>query len=264
MEKKPAEYKDSFLGAFPFLLFGLAYLLEGIAELGGHYVPAFNLQDGSFLDRPLNHPAIMLTAPIAVYFLIALGLLFGMLKGFPRWSYAYLGMSIYFGWYYSNGRYYGVVYGLWAWLPILAAMILGLLLRRSLRPLAGLLQGVWNDWTRLSFALYTFLLPMTTVFFFDDDWGALQLYGLFIDTLLLAAGALVFLRARTSWGRVLSLEAAILTLLVKGILMAWLDGLGGPALNWMTMMIISSYFAFPLLPALIGLLRWGLNALASR
>ena len=53
-------------------------------------------------------PAIILTAPMGVYFVSVLGLLFGVLKGFPRWSYAYLGMSFYFGWSYSNGSYYGV------------------------------------------------------------------------------------------------------------------------------------------------------------
>jgi len=259
-----ASWGEAFVGALPFLLFGLAYLLEGITELGGHYGPAFNLLDGTLLDRPLNHPAIILTTPIGVYFVSVLGLLFGVIKGFPRWSYAYLGMSFYFGWYYGNGRFYGVVYGLWAWLPFFTAIILGLLLTRSLRPLAQILKRAWNDWTSLSFALYAFLLPMATVFFFDDDWGGFQLYGLVFDTVLLAAVAVAFLRSRTSWGRVLSLEAAILILVVKGILEGWFGGLGS-ALDWpVILFIIISYFGFLLLPAVIGLLRRGVDALSSR
>lgn len=94
---RPAPWTAAFVGALPFLLFGLAYLLEGITELGGHYGPAFNLLDRSFLDRLLNHPAINISLPQGVYFISVLGLLYGILKGFPRWSYAYLGMSIYFG-----------------------------------------------------------------------------------------------------------------------------------------------------------------------
>jgi hypothetical protein len=245
-----APWTAAFVGALPFLLFGLAYLLEGITELGGHYGPAFNLQDGSFLDRPLNHPAIILTAPIGVYFVFVLGLSFGILKGFPRWSYAYLGMSIYFGWYYSNGRFQGVVYGLWAWLPLFAAIILGLLLNRSLQPLIRLLRGAWNDWTRLSFALYAFALPMLTIIFFDDDWGVLQLYGLVFDTVLLAAGAVVFLRSRTTRGRVLSLLVAFLILALKGFREGWLDGQIWPMVSFTLL-----YSGLLLLPGLIGLLR---------
>ncbi len=261
---RPASWTAALLGALPFLLFGLAYLLEGFAELGGLYGPAFNLLDGSFLVSRLYSPAIILTAPVGVYFICVLGLLFGIVKGFPRWSYAYLGLSVYFGWYYSNGRFYGVVYGLWAWLPLLAAMILGLLLKRSLKPLTGLLQGIWNDWTRLAFALYAFFLPMQTIFFFDGDWGVLQLYGLVFDTLLLATIAVVFLRSRTTWGRILSLEAAILILVVKGIWMTWIGEVKGVLDLPVVISIILLYIGLLLLPGVIGLLRGRVNALTSQ
>ena len=253
----------AFVGALPFLLFGLAYLLEGITELGGHYGPAFNLLGGTLLDRPPNHPAIFLTLPIGVYFVCVLGLLFGVIKGFPRWSYAYLGMSFYFGWYYSNGSFYGVDYGLWAWLPLFAGIILGLLLNRSLRPLTQILKGAWNDWTSLSFALFAFSVPMVTIIFFEGDWGVFQLYGLVFDTVLLATVAVTFLRSRTSWVKVLSLEAAVLILAVKGILGGWFGGLRR-ALDWPVFLFIIIYFGFLLLPGLIGVLRRGVDALSSR
>ena len=249
---------EALIGALPFLLYGLAYLLEGVAELGGHNHLTFNLLDGS-----LNRPTITLTVEMGVYFVSALGLLFGVLKGFPRWSYAYLGMSLYFGWSYNNQNYYGVFYKWWVWLPSFAAIILGLLLTRSLQPLARLLQGAWNDWTRLSFALYAFALPMLTFIFFDEAWGAFQLFGLFFDTVLLAAGAVAFLRSRTIWGRVLSLQAAVLMLVVKGMRYpSFVEGLR--ALRWSAFLFIIIYFGFLLLPAVIGLLRRGVDALSSR
>jgi hypothetical protein len=253
-----APWGAALVGALPFLLYGLAYLLNGFAELGGHNRLAFNLLDGS-----LNRPAILLTLPMGVYFVCALGLLFGVLKGFPRWSYAYLGMCLYFGWSYNNQNYYGLFYKWWGWLPLLAAIILGLLLTRSLKPLARLLQGAWNDWTRLSFALYAFASPLVMVVFFDDDWGVLQLYGLFFDTVLLAAGAVAFLRSRTSWGRVLSLQAVVLILVVKGMRYpSFVENL--LALRWSAFLFIIIYFGFLLLPAVIGLLRRGVDALSSR
>jgi hypothetical protein len=254
---RSAPWGSALVGALPFLLFGLAYLLDGFAELGGHNSLAFNLLDGSF-----NRPAMSLTPLMGVYFVSALGLLFGLLKGFPRWSYAYLGMSFYFGWSFNNQNYYGVFYKWWVWLPMFVAILLGLLLTRSLKPLVRLLQGVWNDWTRLSFALYAFGLPMFTVIFFDEDWGGLQLFGLFFDTVLLAALAVAFLRSRTTLARVLSLEAAVLILVVK-----WLLGSGYPSFDeplqvlhfWLLFIII--YFGFLLLPAVIGLLKRGVDAL---
>ena len=249
-----ASWGAALVGALPFLLFGLAYLLKGVTELGGHSRLAFNLLDGS-----LNRPAIILTMEMGVYFVCALGLLFGALKGFPRWSFSYLGMCLYFGWSYSNGSYYGVHYDSWAWLPLFAAIILGLLLTRSLQLLARLLQGAWNDWTRLSFALYAFAAPMATVIFFDMDWGAFQLYGLFFDTVLLAAGAVAFLRSRTIWGRVLSLQTAVLILVFD-----WLLGVWSRAGYWGAFLFIIIYFGFLLLPAVIGLLRRGVDALSSR
>jgi hypothetical protein len=100
---------------------------------------------------------------------------------------------------------------------------------------------------------------MLTFIFFDEDWGAFQLYGLFFDTVLLAAGAVAFLRSRTIWGRVLSLQAAVLILVVKGLLGGWFDGHFWPAF-----LFIIIYIGFLLLPAVIGLLRRGVGALSSR
>jgi hypothetical protein len=254
-----ASWGEALIGSLPFLLFGLAHLLDGFAELGVYHYPTFNL-----LGFSPDLPTIPFTAPMGVYFVSVLGLLFGVLKGFPRWSYAYLGISLYFGLNYFNGSFGGVDYSSWAWFPTLAAIILGLLLTRSLQALVRLLQGAWNDWTRLSFALYAFALPMLTIIFFDDDWGALQLYGLVFDTVLLAAGSVVFLRSRTTWSRVLSLLAVVLILVIKGTMLGgWFGGNLRPP-YWPGFLFIIIYFGFLLLPALIGLLRLGVQALSSR
>jgi hypothetical protein len=202
---------------------------------------------------------------MGVYFACAVGLSFGTMKGFPRWSYAYLGMDYYFGWSYNNQNYYGLFYNWWAWLPALAAIALGLLLVRSLKPLTGLVKGVWRDWTRLSFGLYAFALPMFTIIFFDGDWGAAQLYGLFFDSLLLAGIAMAFLRSGSSLRRALWLEGAVLILAVE-----WILGGGMPAFDeplravYFWSLFISIYFGFLLLPGVIGLLRRGAAALARR
>ena len=250
-----SSWGEAFLGALPFLLFGLSYLVDGLAELAGDARPAFVL-----LKESLNRPAVAITAEMVVYLVSALGLLFGVMKGFPRWSYAYLGLSLWFGWIYNGQLYYGVFYKWWVWLPTVAAILLGLLLARSVEPLTRLFQGVWHDWTRLSFALYAFALPMLTVIFFDGDWGINQLYMLVFDTLLLAAGAVFFLRSRTILGRVLSMLVVVLVLVVKGVVVGdAFDRQYGKAFIGMMY-----YMGFLLLPAVIGLLRRGVRVITSQ
>ena len=248
------------VGALPLLLFGLAALLDGFTELGGHSRPAFILLDGT-----QNRPYIPFTAPMGVYLFCLLGLLVGVIKGFPRWSYAYLGISIFFAYYYFSGSFYGVNYSAWARILFFAAIILGLLLARSLKPLVSLLRGSWNDWTRLSFALYAFGPPFLMLLFFEEDWEISHLYGLLFDTLLLTAGAVAFLRSRTILSRVLSLQAAVLVLVVKGLLGGWGPSSGDPLrMLYFAFSFSIIFFGFLLLPALIGLLKRGVEALSSR
>jgi hypothetical protein len=265
-----ASWSEGLVGALPFLLFGLVHLLQGYAELNGYFslVPRPLAES---IEQPYRAYKILSNtvryAPVAVYFIVALGFLAGWLRSFPRWSYVYLGMAFYFGWYYFNGRYYGVRYGPWAWLPLIAAAALALMLTRSLRPLSRLAQGVWNDWTRLSFALYAFAVPLATIVFFEVDWEAIQLYELLFDTLLLAAGAVAFLRCRTTWGRVLSLEGVVLILVVKGMLFRdWLPIFDQdlPAVIRSLFLFMLIFFGYLLLPSLIGLLRRGVNLLLAR
>ena len=255
-----ASWGVSLVGALPLLLFGLTALLDGFAELGGHSRPAIILLDGTH-----NQPYIPFTAPMGVYLFCLLGLLIGLLKGFPRWSYAYLGISIFFSFYYFSGSFYGVNYSAWARILFFAVIILGLLLARSLKPLVRLLRGSWNDWTRLSFALYAFGPPFMMLLFIEEDWGLSHLYGLLFDTLLLTAGAVAFMLSRTILGRVLSLQAAVLILVVKGLLGGWGPSRDDPLrMLYFVFSIIIVYLGFLMLPALIGLLKRGVDALSLR
>lgn len=248
-----ASWGETLMGALPFLLFGLAYFINAIYEQV--VLPNLTVYHVSY-------------TPMAVYFITAIGLVIGWLKGFPRWSYSYLGMALYFGWYYSNGRFYGVDYGWRAWIPVIVAGLVALLLTRSLRPLTWLVQGIWNDWTRLSFALYAFLLPMFTIIFFDMKWGIFELSGLFFDTILLAAGAIAFLRSRAIWQRVVSLQAAMFLLFIKGVLFAnWYSSpdAGDRSLNLpIVIMMLLFWGGLMFLPGLVGLLRRSVSSLSTR
>jgi hypothetical protein len=79
------------------------------------------------------------------------------------------------------------------------------LITRSLRPLRQLILGVWHDWTRASFAFYG-LLPIACFIAFDEVRGDEP----FVAALgvILALGAVAYLRSTAAWQRVASLVAA--------------------------------------------------------
>jgi hypothetical protein len=243
-----ASWGEALLGASPFLLFGLVYALEAVTELG------------YFRDVPNGRlDLIGLPLPGVVYLILCVGLAIGWRKGFPRWSFSYLGMVLYFGSYYSSGRFYGVVYGWRAWIPVIAVALIATLLTRSLRPLARLIQDAREDWTRLSFVLYAFVLPVFTVIFMDGAWGQRELVGLGIDTLLLLTGATLFLRSRSTLARVLALQAAKVSLFGRNVLMAgWYPSprAGGPPLTLLSVTFLLLFWGgLMFLPVLVGLLH---------
>ena len=216
------------LGILPFLLFGLAYLVQAVHELGG------------LASWP---PGLVRTAPLIAYGALSLVLALGWLFGLPRWSLPYLGIGLYFGSYYSDVTIYGQRYGFQGWLPFLTGLVVGLLVSRSLVPFFHLFRSIWRDWTRLSLGIYAYLIPLMSIVFTDSDYGYREVYGLVFDTLLLAAGAALYLRSRSTWKKVASLEAAMLLLLLRNVLMG--DWYGGPAnlgsinlLGWVYIVLI--------------------------
>jgi hypothetical protein len=244
----PTGWAGVLLGILPFFVFGVIYLIQAASELGWLAgLPAGLIRSG----------------PLIAYGLVSSGLILSWIMGFPRWSLAYLGMGLYFGNFTSHAQLYGVRYGLQGWLPLLTGLVVGLLISQTFQPLGYLFSSIWKDWTRLSFGIYAYLLPLMTIIFFDSDWGGLEFFGLIFDTLLLAAGAATYLRSRTTLKRAVSLQVVMVVMLVRGLLMGdWfgglenlasinLPGLGLVVLMWGGLMFV---------PGLIGLLRRGFGA----
>ena len=158
----------------------------------------------------------------------------GWVKGFPRWSYPYVGLVLAFTLYwtdvstpelrllnYTFGR--GEAWGLRAWIPFSAVAAIALVFTRSLRPLLRLLTGVWRDWTRLSFALYG-AMPLLVWVSFDEVDRSFQFPYLLAAMLLLAGGAVAYMRAARSQGRALAL--------LVGLAPAWVVTTVGVATYW--------------------------------
>lgn len=191
---------DALLGALPFALFGIASLL-------------------SRTRYPFN-----VYSYLAFYAAILPGLLLGMVKGFPRWTYSFLGWSLVFAWWWSNMGTYGMrIFGFrmdyWTWqiwTPLLATLGIALLWTRSLHPFRQLVRGIWQDWTLLSLAIYAFIAFVSLIY--DENHHPYLFAFIAATTLTICLAVWGFLKSDSSWKRVLSLLAGfVIALLLSNI-----------------------------------------------
>jgi hypothetical protein len=131
--------------------------------------------------------------------------------------------------------------------------------------LIRLAAGVWDDWTRGSFALYS-LMPLVVWVAFDEVNDRFELPFMVVLNLILIGGALAYMRSRGTWRRTMTL--------VGGLALAWIVTTVGTSIywhgrqeSWMSepgngyeMALRSTgglvvLVVFLLLPSLLGLLR---------
>ena len=196
-----ASHWEAFLSALPFALFGIA----------------------SILSRT-QYPFNTAYSYLAFYAAVLLGLLLGMIKGFPRWAYSYLGWSLVFAWWYSNMgtnglRIFGFRIDYWTWqiwIPLLAAFGIALLWTRSLHPLRQLVRGIWQNWTYISLMIYAFVAFVTLIY--DENHHPYLLVFMAASTLVICMTVWVFLQSASSWKRAIALIAGfVMTLVLSNI-----------------------------------------------
>lgn len=197
-DRTRASWAGTIAGALPFLLFGLASVLNELpGGLGGSAVYAYP----------------------AAYLLILVGLVVGWVRGFPGWSLIYLGWGL-IGviWWWSGLGFspLGVRLGLnrwpdipvWVpWLPLALAVAAGLLLSRSVQPLRALATRLWRDWTWLSLIAYIFMCWVVQIF--DENHHPYLPVLMAAATLAAAAGAMLYLRGASVAQRSLGLLAGL-------------------------------------------------------
>jgi hypothetical protein len=195
---RPCPWVGTLAGLIPFLFTGLWSILLALLAF-----------------PPPPWQLIAYVGPlVAGYVITLIGLGVGWARGFPRWSYAYVLYVPLFSLYVSIAAYstilpypYLLCVPLFSSLIPLAVMaIVVLVVTRSRPPLARLVTNVWRDWTRLSFALYS-LVPILVWFAFDEVEDRFVLPFMVALTLILAGGALAYLRSARAWQRVTALLA---------------------------------------------------------
>ena len=176
----PSTRWQALIGALPFLAFGIARIISEVDHLPIHGIDF----------------------EMVVYGLSLLGLLIGWIRCFPLWSYSYLGWSILTAYFNTSWGYYGDP-DFQVWIPFGITVLIATLWTHSFAPIKKLLQDIWNDWTRLSLAM--FALVGIVWIYYDEVHHPQLLWFIFAATLAISAGVWFFLRSSSLKGRVFAI-----------------------------------------------------------
>ncbi|HZD57338.1 MAG TPA: hypothetical protein VE136_11475 [Anaerolineales bacterium] len=215
---RPLSPAQALLAALPFLLFGVSVYLDKFGPL-------------RTWNQPIVRQNLFMNPSFLFDWLVLIGLFVGLLSGFPRWTYSYLGWAILFAYFYNGGfSYYGYPFVGQSWLILLGVFLLAIFIKRSLKPLRDLVSGLWEEWTLASLAIY--ILAGFVLMIFDENHH--PYLGIFIITTALAIslGAWGYFRARTPLRRELALIGGT-------ILGALLNAINSATWDW------RAYYGFP-------------------
>jgi hypothetical protein len=265
--QKSATWAEICAGMAPFLLYPLLILIGSV------------LNALVTLWSPLRAFEVYVRTTLALFLIVPfmIVLVLAWIKNFPRWSFPYLGLATVFSLYLTQLAFPGIpILGYpfgqrelleWrAFIPLMIVVVSALLLTRSLRPLGTLVRGVWNDWTQLSFGLYGILSPLMFLFAFEEirGWEPLEI-GLCI---ILAIGAMAYIRGAETTQRMLSLLVALTTAWI-GAMICRLIALNVPnetpwaeTVRWMTWFGVVAVL-FVSAPALVGIVRRAVDSMRA-
>jgi hypothetical protein len=184
----------------------------------------------------------------------------GWVLGFPRWSYPYTGGLLAYSLYMMSTAtpllrelgYLDQGWGWRAWLPFLFALLVGLLITRSLRPIGQFFANIRRDWTLATFAMYG-CMPLVISMFFDEIDRVYTFIFMLLLTALMVITSMLYMRAASQISRIRILNAGVLATLAVTLAAStayWLP-LGGVSvpgiLIWGLIILCIMFY-----PALLG------------
>jgi hypothetical protein len=235
---RPLPVVQAGLAALPFLAFGISCMASKLGFFHSYLVglPVWQI--------------LLLQPSLVFYWLILIGLGAGLLAGFPRWAYPYLGWALAFAWWWSDMGFYGHTMDWKIWLPVAGVMLVTLMLRRSLAPLRACFSGMWREWTLLMLGIY--ILYGEVAMIADENHHPYLLVFIALTALGISAGAWGYFRTASPLRRILALGAGLLVMMILGIISAatWdaraYYGLPPNSKNvsWVGVMVCASFFIF--------------------
>lgn len=194
----PASWGATLAAALPLVGFLGAISMAGTVR---RLLGALHLQ---ILFHLLWRNAIWVAAmPMVFYLLLLGGLLVAWLRGFPRWSYPYLGWLPVFLISGVGVSWLDVPYLPLIWGPLLVTLLLAILLRPSLEPLSALWRSWRRDWTLSGFAVLG-ILEFLVWGSFDEMPGPRDFWQS-VSVAVLVVGAVGYMRVSSRAGRVAAL-----------------------------------------------------------
>jgi len=259
----PSSWAETLAGMVPFLLHPIFFVFgPAMAAL---------VKDWSPPEPVLLTISSALAMTYAGAYMTVLGM--GWVKGFPRWSYPYGGLVLAFTSLVVADRLdLWIIFNRYArWIPLLVMAAIALLLGRLWRPLRPLYKGVWHDWSRLSFGLYA-ILPLALMIVFDEVHGEEPYVA--VLGVILAIGALAYMRSSRTWQRALTLLLGMtLTWTAATVYLAiywhgrqefWMRQPGNDYETARGMLVALGVLVVLLLaPALLGLLRHSIKSIRA-
>lgn len=174
----PSSRQEALLGALPFLMYGLICMVVKFA-------------------LPFSEFFLWL----AFYLITLIWLVIGWVKRFPRWSFAYLGWSV-------------TIALTWGGAPLVLlfpAIVVALIWTRSISPIKQFFLSILDDWTCLSFALFT--LPTWFILIYSGNDHPYLLLFMLGSTLAVSLGAYLYLRSPYAANRIVSLLGSLVAAL---------------------------------------------------
>ena len=189
------------LAVLPFMLFGISSI-------------AIKLEFVRISPLPFWQ-AFLIYPELVINWLVLLGLAAGIIAGFPRWAFSYLGWALLFAWRWTNMSFYGHHLSGQIWLPLAAVVLVSLLIRHSLRPVRVIVNGLWRDLTLLAFGIYI----LYTSLYITADENLHPYLVLFIagSTLAACLGTWGFFRSASPLRRVLALVGGLALVVLLNI-----------------------------------------------
>ncbi len=226
------------------------FVLWGIVMIGAE-LPS------SWLDR--FWPNLLVRAGFyGVLLLAPLGMCIGWIQHFPRWSYPLVVHTLIFSLFMRNAGtpgflFNGEEWGWRAWLLPAGAALIALLVTRSYRPLVSFFTHIRDDWTLLTFGLFSGM-PLLVEIQFDEMEHGFSVRWMVFLALVMVGSVLIYLRSRRAALRIISLLVGTgVTAAVAAFIPPWYWRQAGELFSAQSFVDVLALVGFLLLPAVVGL-----------
>jgi len=235
---------ETLVAVFPFVAFGLGLILN---ELPREWMITSAIHSFS---------GYLFIGSIAI---LPIGFCIGWIQSFPKWSYPYVGQFLLYSFYLMEQPALGFMGGEgllgWrAWIPFMVITIILSLIPRTRHAGKSFFTSIRNDWTLLTFCMFSFMPLMVAAIFAEMD-RLYSLYFMIILTILMVGTVIIYMRSSNQKDQIKTLAVGIfltVAIAVFGPSRYWFNQMGSNYLPTLIAGLIVYFVMFT--PILIGII----------